>query len=73
MPGLDGIETCKIIDKDLHINSEKIILISAYSEDSLLEGIKKAKISHYLHKPINPSSLNDMLNEIFLGKINSEN
>lgn len=72
MPGLDGIETCKIIDKDLHINSEKIILISAYSEDSLLEGIKEAKISHYLHKPINPSSLNDMLNEIFLGKINSE-
>ncbi len=72
MPELDGIETCKIIDNELHINSEKIILISAYTEDSLSEGIKEAKISHYLHKPINPSSLNDMLNEIFLGKINTQ-
>lgn len=70
MPKLDGIQTCKIIDKELNMNSEKIILISAYSEDSLSEGIKEAKISHYLHKPINPSALNDMLNEIFLGRKN---
>lgn len=72
MPKLNGIETCKIIDKELHIDSEKIILISAYTQESLMEGIKEAKISHYLHKPINPSYLNDMLNEIFLGKVNDK-
>ena len=72
MPKLNGIETCKIIDKELHIDSEKIILISAYTQESLMEGIKEAKISHYLHKPINPSYLNDMLNEIFLGRVNDK-
>lgn len=72
MPNLNGIETCKIIDKELQINSEKVILISAYTQESLSQEIKDAKISHYLHKPINPSLLNDMLNEIFLGKINEQ-
>ncbi len=72
MPNLNGIETCKIIDKELQINSEKVILISAYTQESLSQEIKDARISHYLHKPINPSLLNDMLNEIFLGKINEQ-
>ncbi len=72
MPELDGIETCKIIHNELHIDTKKIILISAYTEVTLAQGIKEAKIDRYIHKPINPSILNDMLNEIFLGKINSE-
>ena len=70
MPKLDGIETCKIINTKFNIDTKKIILISAYLEDKLFDGIKEANIDKYLHKPVNPSALNDMLSEIFLGKTN---
>lgn len=70
MPGLDGIETCKIMREELNIDAKNIILVSAYLEDELVEGIKKTKIDNYLNKPVNPSELNDMLSEIFLGKKN---
>ncbi len=72
MPELDGIETCKIIEKELNIDSKKIILVSAYSKESLIQGIKEAHIDHYLHKPVNPSELNDILSEVFYGKRNLE-
>ena len=70
MPGLNGIETCKIINTKFDIDTKKIILVSAYLEDKLFDGIKEANIDRYLHKPVNPSVLNDMLSEIFLGKEN---
>jgi PAS domain S-box-containing protein len=70
MPELDGIETCKILEHELHIDSHKIILISSYAKESLQEGIKEAHIDYFLQKPINPSLLNDILSELFLGKIN---
>jgi PAS domain S-box-containing protein len=70
MPELDGITTCKIIHEELHILAKKIVLISANSDDSLSEAIKEAHIDKYLRKPVNPSILNDMLSELFLGKIN---
>jgi signal transduction histidine kinase/DNA-binding response OmpR family regulator len=68
MPGLDGIETCKIISSELNVDCKKIILISAHKEELLAQAIEEAHIDKYLHKPINPSILNDMLCEIFLGK-----
>lgn len=71
MPELDGIETCKIISQDLHVDCKKIILISAYKEEELAEGIKEAHIDSYLHKPVNPSLLNNLLSEILLGKVNT--
>lgn len=72
MPELDGIQTCKIIEEKLHIDTKKIILISAYSVEALSDAIKEAHIDKYLHKPVNPSILNDMLCEIFLGKYNTK-
>jgi polar amino acid transport system substrate-binding protein len=66
MPGLDGIATCKVINHELHVDFKKIILISAYKEEVLSNAIKEAHIDKYLHKPINPSLLNDMLGEIFI-------
>jgi len=71
MPELDGIQTCKIIEEELDIDTKKIILISAYSIEALSDAIKEAHIDKYLHKPVNPSVLNDMLCEIFLGKYNA--
>lgn len=71
MPELDGIKTCKIIEEKLHINTNKIVLISAYSLEIVAEALNEAKIGRYIHKPVNPSILNDMLCEIFLGQINT--
>ena len=71
MPELDGIKTCKIIEEELHINTNKIVLISAYSLEIVAEALNEAKIGRYIHKPVNPSILNDMLCEIFLGQINT--
>lgn len=72
MPELDGIETCKIIKENLNIDSKKIILISAYSLETIKEGIEEAQIDKYIHKPVNPSALNDALCEIFLNKLNTK-
>ncbi|MDD2895920.1 MAG: response regulator [Aliarcobacter sp.] len=71
MPEMDGITTCKIIETELNINTNKIILISAYSLETISESLNEAKIDKYIHKPVNPSILNDMLCEIFLGQINT--
>lgn len=71
MPEMNGIETCKIIENELEISADKIILISAYTLETILEALEEAKINKYIHKPINPSILNDMLCELFLGKVNT--
>ena len=61
----------KIIENELEISADKIILISAYTLETILEALEEAKINKYIHKPINPSILNDMLCELFLGKVNT--
>jgi PAS domain S-box-containing protein len=70
MPELDGIETCRIMNEELGIFSNKIVLISASSEENLSEAVKNSYVDKYLHKPVNPSILNDILSELFFGKVN---
>lgn len=62
------IETCKIIEEQIGINAKKIILISAHDEEDIANEMKQIKLTYFLHKPINPSDLNDMLSEIFVSK-----
>jgi PAS domain S-box-containing protein len=71
MPEMDGIKTCKVIEKELNINTNKIILISAHSLETVSEALSEIKVDKYIHKPVNPSILNDMLCEIFLGQVNT--
>lgn len=71
MPEMDGIKTCKVIEEELNINTNKIILISAHSLETVSEALTEIKVDRYIHKPVNPSILNDMLCEIFLGQINT--
>jgi PAS domain S-box-containing protein len=68
MPKINGIEAFKLIEDKFNTNSDKHILISAHNRDILNEDMQKAHIGRFLHKPVNPSSLNDILNEVFLGK-----
>jgi PAS domain S-box-containing protein len=71
MPEMDGIKTCEIIENELNINTDKIILISASTLETISQALDEIKIDKYIHKPVNPSILNDMLCEIFLGKVNT--
>lgn len=68
MPKINGIEAFKIIEERFNIDTNKNILISAHNKDILNDDMNEAHINRFLHKPVNPSSLNDTLNEIFLGK-----
>ncbi|MEA3513746.1 MAG: cache domain-containing protein, partial [Campylobacterota bacterium] len=68
MPKLDGIETTKLLKENCTDKScENIVLISAYKEETLVNVAKDVGIDIFLQKPINPSTLNDILSDIFLG------
>jgi len=67
MPVLDGIATSKMIQEKLNCPSKKIILISAFKEADIIQEAKEAGIDIFLHKPINPSILNNVLSDMFLG------
>ncbi len=68
MPELDGIETTKLLKENCTDKScENIVLVSAYKEESLVKEALSVGIEIFLQKPINPSTLNDILSDIFLG------
>jgi len=73
MPGLDGIETAKKID-NLVAKLDKtptIIMLSAYRQEFILEEAKKVGIELFLQKPINPSTLYDILSAMFLDSMHN--
>ncbi len=55
MPGMDGIETAKII-RDLSGES-KIIMITSFGRDEALQGAEEVKFDGFLTKPVTPSEL----------------
>lgn len=70
MPELDGIETTKLINESCQ--SEKpptVIMVSSFRQDSVVKLAKMVGIDIFLQKPINPSTLNDILCGIFLNEI----
>jgi polar amino acid transport system substrate-binding protein len=66
MKDLDGIKTIKILKEKYHIDT-KFILISAYEQQNILNSAKEIGVDNFIAKPVNPSVLNDMLSDIFLG------
>ena len=70
MPGLDGIETTRIIKKRCKFEKTPIvIMVSAFMQESLIKSAKAVGINMYMQKPVNPSVLNDLLGGIFSGEI----
>jgi len=65
---IDGLDVCLKMKNDFKIDSNKIVLLSGNTSDSIEEAIKEIGIKYYLHKPVNPSQINDILSEIFLGQ-----
>jgi PAS domain S-box-containing protein len=71
MPEIDGIETAREIKTscDECLNCLKsIFMVSSYKQEEIFERAKDINIDKFLQKPIDPSALNDILNEIFYGK-----
>jgi len=66
MPILDGIQTINIIKEKSNISPDTIIMLSSFRLESVIKLLKDAGISIFLQKPINPSSLNDILSSVFL-------
>ena len=65
MPGLDGIETAKIIKEDLELNKIPIILMTAYGTTRDIEGLAESSIEAFLMKPLKQSSLFDTIVTLF--------
>ena len=66
MPGLDGVETARLIQSDeLLLPQPKIVLMTAHGREDVLEEAKDVDLGGFLLKPINPSSLFDSLMAAF--------
>ena len=66
MPGMDGLETAQAIKSSEQIvNQPKIIMVSAYGREELMEQAQDIGIESYLVKPVNPSGLLNAILESF--------
>lgn len=65
MPGLSGIETTKRLNAMLPSSSQPIIMVSGYDEDYYREEAAQHGISTFLHKPVNPSELYNVIISYF--------
>jgi PAS domain S-box-containing protein len=68
MPGMDGLETaCRIKGDDRLARAVTVVMVSAYSRDSLARQPNSWCIDGFLPKPVGPSALFDLLQNLFGG------
>ncbi|MFP4584233.1 MAG: transporter substrate-binding domain-containing protein [Desulfococcaceae bacterium] len=66
MPGMDGLETaCRIKEDDGLSRAVTVVMVSAYGRDSLSHRPDSWCIDGFLAKPISPSALYDLLQNLF--------
>ena len=69
MPELDGVQTAKIMNEKYDIDvAKKVLIISAFGEENFTKEAQNLGIHTFLQKPIESSTLNNILCEIFLNK-----
>ena len=73
MPNLNGIETAKMIKQEVDLLPLTIIMVSSFRQDSIVGKAKDMGIDGFLQKPINPSTLNNILSKLFLEGIDIKN
>lgn len=72
MPDLNGLETSKLIKADKTILKQpKIIMITAYPQEELVDEVDKAGLDGFLIKPVSPSLLFNSIMHAF-GKVMTE-
>ena len=68
MPGLDGVETARLIQQDAAIAAlTSILMVTAYSHENLAAEAAEVGIQQVLTKPLNESTLHDSVVEALLG------
>lgn len=66
MPELDGIETTKEINSCTSVeNLPFVIMVSSFRQESIVKLANDVGIDIFLQKPVNPSTLNDILSAVF--------
>jgi PAS domain S-box-containing protein len=66
MPEMDGLETSRIIKRDSRIKHlPKIIMVTAFGREDIRTQAEEMEIDGYILKPVTPSTLYDMLMELF--------
>jgi signal transduction histidine kinase/CheY-like chemotaxis protein len=66
MPGMDGLETCRIIKQNDHLQHiPKIVMVTAFGREDIQAKAEAIGIDAYLLKPINSSLLFDTLVVLF--------
>ena len=69
MPELDGIETTRKLHEQCKDNyPPAVIMVSSFRQESISKLANDVGIDIFLQKPVNPSILNDILNDIFSDK-----
>ncbi|MCK5162999.1 MAG: response regulator [Desulfobacula sp.] len=65
MPGMDGLQTARLIQEHCKSIPPTIIMVSAYRQESLQQIAMEQGIDIFLHKPVNPSTLYDIITDFF--------
>ncbi|WP_320007265.1 transporter substrate-binding domain-containing protein [Maridesulfovibrio sp.] len=65
MPGIDGIETARRIEKLGGKNLPKILMVTAYGREEIMEKAQEAGLDAFLIKPVNQSVLFDTIMDVF--------
>jgi PAS domain S-box-containing protein len=72
MPGMDGLETSRIIKRGERLkNVPKLVMVTAFGREDIRGQAEEIGVDGYLLKPVTPSTLFDMLVEMF-GNIGNE-
>jgi signal transduction histidine kinase/CheY-like chemotaxis protein/HPt (histidine-containing phosphotransfer) domain-containing protein len=66
MPGMDGLEACRIIKRDDRLEHvPKIVMVTAFGREDIRARAEETGIESYLLKPVNASTLHDTLVDLF--------
>ena len=65
MPGMDGIETANLINKDKEIKAPVIIMVTAFGKEDVARRAQEAGVRGFLTKPVSYSVLFDSIMEVF--------
>ncbi|MEZ0576380.1 response regulator [Halodesulfovibrio aestuarii] len=72
MPGLNGIETTEKLNATLPSPAHPIIMISGYDEEYYKEEAARHGITTFLHKPVNPSELYNIIISYFGSEVKED-
>jgi PAS domain S-box-containing protein len=66
MPGMDGLETSRVIKRGSGLRSvPKIIIVTAFGGEEIRSQLEEMGIEGFLQKPVTPSALLDVLMSLF--------